>query len=541
MNRPLDPLQIASGDVRLFRIEPQCPRIRPLDQRKQLTAIAIAGVLIALSITVRKLNHDEGQYVAAIELARSGWPYRDFAYLQTPLQPILLSPLAALPAGWLLVGARIANGFFGLATVVFLMIALNRRASPRSTMMTVMILICSEPFLLACSLARNDALPMALLAAAVVALLRGLDVHRGRAYFAAAGLLLGLASSAKISAAIPAGAAGLFLIIRVRRFGLGPLVGFIAGVLLGLLPTLVLALIAPDRFYFDVFAYSLDAPRQWWTAVGHANWLEPRFRIFRLTILAAQGCILFGVVAAAVDRRWSEDRLLLNLMIIGGLITAYMPEPAFTQYLVPLLPPVAVRLALAIDSFPGRWNRRLILSATGSCALGMLLTGYYALRTFRYGDDLRYGVEQGRAVALAAAGRSIVTLSPERVAGSDVNLQRGFVTGPFLFRTSGQLSKQALRLGFSPNWQLIVATLGATKPPAILTGGESTPHGVLFPHGLDASIVRWAATHGYRRVLLPGDAILWLRPEPKLQPDRIVAGQTPAIALREVDTPRTSS
>ena len=505
-----------------------------------MTAIAVAGLLIALSITFRKLNHDEGQYVAAIEFAHSGWPYRDFAYLQTPLQPILLSPLAGLPAGWLLVGARIANGLFGLATIVLLMIALNRRASARSSMMAIIILICSEPFLLACSLARNDALPMALLAAAIVALLRGLDVHRGRTYFATAGLLLGLASSAKISAAIPAAAAGLFFVIRVRRFGLGSLVGFEAGVLLGLLPTLVLAVIAPDRFYFDVFAYSLDAPRQWWTAVGHANWLDPRFRILLLAILAAQGCILFGVIAAAIDRRRSDDRLLLDLMIIGGLITAYMPEPAFTQYLVPLLPPVAVRLALAIDGFPDRWNRRVILSMMGSCALGMLLTGYYAVRTYRHGDDLRYGVEQGRAVALAAAGRSIVTLSPERVAGSDVKLDRRFVTGPFLFRTSGQLSHQALRLGFSPNWQRIGATLGTTMPSAILTGGESTPHGTLFPQGLDAGLVRWAAAHGYRRVLLPGRAILWLRPEARLRVDRVVAGKTPANGLRKFDTAQSS-
>ena len=523
MNRPLDPLQIASTRVRFVRTERQASLIAPLGRREQLTILALAGVLIALSIAVRKLNHDEGQYVAAIELAHFGWPYRDFAYLQTPLQPILLSPLAGLPAGWLLVGARIANGLFGLATVGLVMIALRRRASARSTTMAIVLLLCSEPFLLACSLARNDALPMAFLAGAIVALLRGLDAHRPQAHSAAAGLLLGLASSAKISAAIPAAAAGLFLLIRTRRSGLCPFAVFIGGVLLGLVPTLVLGLIAPDRFYFDVFAYNLDAPRQWWTAAGHANWLDPQFRILRLTVLSAQGCILFGVAAAAIDRRRSDDRLLLDLMIIGGLITAYMPEPAFTQYLVPLLAPVAVRLALAIDTFPDHWNRRLAFSTSGFCALGMLLTGYYAVRAYRQGDDLSYGVEQGRAVALAAAGQSIVTLSPERVAGSDSKLERGFVTGPFLFRTSGRLSERALRLGYSPNWQRIVQSLGADKPSAILTGGESAPSGALFPDGLDARLVGWAATHRYRRVLLPGNAVLWLRPQPKLEVDRKLA------------------
>jgi 4-amino-4-deoxy-L-arabinose transferase-like glycosyltransferase len=485
--------------------------------------LALAGVLIALSIAVRKLNHDEGQYVAAIELAHFGWPYRDFAYLQTPLQPILLSPLAGLPAGWLLVGARIANGLLGLTTVGLVMLALRGRATPRSTTMSILLLLFSEPFLLACSLARNDALPMAFLAAAILALLRGLDSDRPQAQLAAAGLCLGLASSAKISAAIPAAAAGLFLLIRRPRLAHRSLAAFISGLLVGLLPTFVLGLIAPDRFYFDVFAYSLDAPRQWWTAVGHAYWLDPSFRILRLTILSAQGCILFGLAAAAIDRRRSDDRLLLDLMIIAGLVTAFMPEPAFTQYLVPLLPPVAVRLALAIDTFPQRWNPSLVFSSSICCALGMLLTGYYAVRTLRRGDDLKYAVEQGRAVALAAAGHPIVTLSPERVVGSDSKLERGFVTGPFLFRTSGRLSEQALRLGYSPNWQRVVGSLDADKPSAILTGGESGPSGALFPEGLDESLAGWAATHQYRRVILPGKAVLWLRSQPKLKVNRELA------------------
>jgi hypothetical protein len=111
-------------------------------------------LLIAFSIVVRKLNHDEGQYVAAIEFAHSGWPYRDFAYLQTPLQPILLSPLGELPAGWLLVAARVANGIFGLVSLAAVMVALGGRASVRSTIIALVALTCSEPFLLACSPAR---------------------------------------------------------------------------------------------------------------------------------------------------------------------------------------------------------------------------------------------------------------------------------------------------------------------------------------------------------------------------------------------------
>ena len=55
------------------------------DRRLRLGVFVGAALLIAYSILFRNLSHDESQYVAAIALMRTGWPYLDFAYLQTPL------------------------------------------------------------------------------------------------------------------------------------------------------------------------------------------------------------------------------------------------------------------------------------------------------------------------------------------------------------------------------------------------------------------------------------------------------------------------
>ena len=127
---------------------------------------------------------------------RHGWPYIDFAYLQTPLQPILLAPLSVVPAGWLLVAARIANGLFALGTLWILGSALKTRARPESIVIALSALVCTEPFLWGASLARNDALPMLLQAGAVAFLLRGLHQRRQLFNLSLGGLLLGLAVSA---------------------------------------------------------------------------------------------------------------------------------------------------------------------------------------------------------------------------------------------------------------------------------------------------------------------------------------------------------
>ncbi|HEX8842089.1 MAG TPA: glycosyltransferase family 39 protein, partial [Sphingomicrobium sp.] len=371
----------------------------------------------------------------------------------------------------------------------------------------------TEAFLLASSLARNDALPMMLLAGAIVALLRAADRETNSRALAMAGLLLGLAVSAKINAAVPAAGAGLFVLLRARRLGIKSVIAFALGALAGLLPIAIFALAAPENFRFGVFTYSLQAPQQWWKAVGHASDLNPLNRIINLAELAFEGPIPFALAAAALDRRRTDGRLLLDLMIVGGLIGAYMPEPPFTQYLVPLLPPLYARFALAIDGPRQRWYPVLLLLVVLGSIGGLVYTAVHTVRTIkRGGSDLVFAVEQGREVARLAAGRPIATLSPEAFAGSDTNIGKGFVTGPFLYRTYGGLSALSLRLGFSPNWQRIDGAFRAQPPAVIVTGREAKPWPPLFPNGMDAPLATWAWSHGYAPVPLPGGSTAFVRP-----------------------------
>ena len=54
----------------------------------------LLAVLLCLLAIARPVDHDESQYVAAATLSGAGLiPYRDYAYLQTPLQPLLFAPI----------------------------------------------------------------------------------------------------------------------------------------------------------------------------------------------------------------------------------------------------------------------------------------------------------------------------------------------------------------------------------------------------------------------------------------------------------------
>jgi hypothetical protein len=171
-----------------------------------------------------------------------------------------------------------------------------------------------------------------------------------------------------------------------------------------------------------------------------------------------------------------------------------------------------VRLAIALGHarLPWRWIFVPLLLAFA--LPGLARTVKYSAQSASDGLSLVQAVQQGRTTAGLARGRKVVTLSPERVAGSDVALDRGFATGPFLFRTNGWLAQDAWRLGFSPSWQRL-EYLDRNPPGAILVGAEPDPLPPLHPRGLDHHLAQWARQHHYRAVVLPsGSMTLFLRP-----------------------------
>lgn len=468
-------------------------------------AACAAAIVIALSALVRSVNHDESQYVAAIAFMRQGLPYRDFAYLQTPLQPLLFAPLAYLPAGWVWLGARVTNAALGIATLLLLNFALKKRASPAAILVALAALTCTGAFLLATSLARNDALAMFLLAAALPPLLAATETG-SRRKFALAGLMFGLATSAKINAALPAAGAALFMSIRMRRYGPGRCSALCGGALLGLGPTFVMASIAPGALWFDVFQYNLEAPVQWWTSISQSVELEPVRRIAKLIGFAALGSVIVALPAAVVDRRRSDDRRILDFMIVAGIVGAFLPKPALIQYLVPLLPPLFARFALALDGAPQPYRRGLILLAAVGSIAG-LASSFLA----RFGGaDLAQAAVVGRQVADIAGHGSVATLSPEYVAGGDISLDERFAAGPFLYRTRGRLARIAEIEGRAVTIESFGAALERNAPSVIVVGAEkqSFPG---FPQGLDQPLIAWAVTHGYRPMQLGAGMTAFVR------------------------------
>jgi 4-amino-4-deoxy-L-arabinose transferase-like glycosyltransferase len=438
--------------------------------RGKLTVIALA-VLFAVLAILRPVDHDESQYVAAAMLAKNALPYRDFAYFQTPLQPLLFGPLAGVFGILAWPGLRMINALLSVATVA--MVERGARvagASREIALGTAALFACTDILLFSAGVARNDALPAAMLAGAVwlaVEATRG-EGTRGRSILA--GFLFAAAAATKISYALPALVYfGWALLDRRHRpamiaLGAAPIVLLVAW----------LAAQAPEAFRFEVFTFPSIGPDQYYRDAGRLAKLSIGGKAIDTLKFLALGTALPAIVAVAARWRRVEPgpARLLELLALAGLVAALLPEPTWRQYLLPVLPPLFVRLALAWQARPPlRWER--IAFVTFACA-GLAPSIESVVLAVQKGAPMSNAITDGAMIAGVMDKANIVgpvaTLNPQYLPATGRMPDPRFAAGPFYFRSHGLLdpaSERAINLLSADN-------LGsATLPQAVLVGGES--------------------------------------------------------------------
>ncbi len=452
-----------------------------------------ALVVFALFALLHPIDHDESQYVAAAVLGAHGLlPYRDYAYLQTPLQPLLFAPVA-WGAGVLAWPAlRLVNAVLGVWILACVWrAARDAGATPRAALIAAGLLAGCDILLFSIATARNDALPAALLATALVPIVR---VGRERASTGAAllvGMLLAGAAAAKISYALPAVAYGGHALLDRRH---RPLI-----VLLGAVPMLCLGAwswaLAPDAFVFGTLRFPALAPAEFY---GDRTW---KLSLFAKAIDVVKFLALGPAVFALVMLGKRLARLgAVEWLALAGLVSALLPMPTWRQYLLPALPPLFVLLALEWDRRPPGPRGRVVAVVTLCAGLApTLLTTVQGFGATGMPAAIREGAAIRAGLDAAAVSGAVATLSPQFLAATGRVSDPRFATGPFYFRSHAIVpATEEARLHLVSGDRL--DTLDRAPPAAVLVGGEGA--WTSGDPALDAVLEGWARDRGYRRVPL---------------------------------------
>jgi hypothetical protein len=471
-----------------------------MSRRMMTGAAALVLVFVALAM-LRPVDHDESQYVAAAVLTAHGLlPYRDFAYLQTPLQPFLFAPVAGPTGAFAWPALRIVNALLGAVAVIAVAGAgVAAGATRRTAAVAAGLFATCDILLFSIGTARNDALPAACLA---LALWLAVRPGQTRSRAAAIGLLLAAATAAKISYAIPAIAYGGYALVeqRTRRpswvlAGVAPVALFVAWT----------AAMAPQQFVFGVFTFPSIAPDQYYRAAGRLWKLSAWAKMLDLLKFLALGPALLALARVALAG--TKSRPLLLIMIVAGLFAALLPTPTWRQYLLPMLPPLFVALALSWTRRPPGRAERIAMAVFAVAGLAPSVAAVAAgggmATAIRDGAALRAAMDRAGARGPAA------TLSPQFVAATGRAIDPRFATGPFYFRSRALLTPDGERTMTLASRE----TIGeAPLPPTVLTGGEGK--WTSGDDALDAIIARRAAAAGYRAVPV-GRFTLWLALSPR--------------------------
>jgi hypothetical protein len=494
--------------------------------------ILFLALLFARALTA-EIDYDEEQYVAAGVMARHLMLYRDFIYLQSPADPLLLTALFSVSGGHYLLTARLLSG--ALAGAIFwLTTALARRYGVgRGSAVALASIALLSPYLdRPIATARNDILPLFLFLAGLLVYIDAGKAERPRRWLAAAGFLVGLAVEAKISYVFAPVALLLHALWQpgTRMSRITPLA---AGVALAALPGLYYLATVPDQAWYDLLQYHTTAPLTWYQRQGEAALLTPEHRLEVLAVLLAwgsNGSLALLVAGLAGIRLWQGARDpappmpspgLLGLLVAFAALVGFQPSPTWPMYYAPLAPLFAALIASMFMRIRTNGPPALVPLLLGIAALPSLLPLWHAAETLPglVEPESWPGVQVHRqAIAIrdllrnASLTCDVATLFPTHVLDANV-VRPEFSSGPFFFRTADLVpaARAALLHGTSAGG---LEALFAEDPPAAILGGLAYGQ---WPVEMDAGLRDYAKRHRYRPVplaipeLWPKGSWLYLR------------------------------
>ncbi|WP_234781624.1 glycosyltransferase family 39 protein [Sphingobium yanoikuyae] len=482
--------------------------------RLPLAALLVSALIGWFLITAMAapFDHDESQYVAGAYFSGHAVMFRDFLYLQPPLHAWVLAPLSLLASGHMVLALRLATAVMALATLALIWAAQRAAGISRSSATLAMLLMAATAaFQFSGSVVRNDMLPTLLASAAMLLTLLGLR-HRSDSHWLGAGLLFGLAIATKLNFAPLGATVGLFVIASGGRHAVRAALFLALGALLGMAPMAIAWISGPDGFLYGILTYGMTAPHAWYAANGAAQELATAEKLRDLLKYLWKGPALVALLLlianwiATRGRTRSSGRRLAIWMSGGALIGAALPTPTQLQYLMPLLPPLALALGYLLDD-ARHWRplrRKAMLALLCLAAIPGLIPSIRDLVTAaRTGSPLLAAQANAHWLGMtvrAAGGADILTLSPHLAIDSGLTLDPRLATGPFVYRTGWTLRpEQARRLhALTP---ATLPDLGRAMPAAILTGYENGTR--KLPLRPDDGLDNYARHHGYRMVPMP--------------------------------------
>ena len=501
-----------------------------------------AATAIAYAMAMRlPFSHDEHQFVSG------GWllgehgmlPYRDFPFHHLPNLLFFYAALGQLsPAP--LWNARVLSVVFAVATFALIFqYSWRRERGPSGWLaggVATCLLLFSPLFEYTSGRAWNHALPTLLSVAAFVAHTRaGGQQYRFRGWVWS-GMLLGLATGARLTYLLAAVPFLAFLLSnQPRGFRIRPAAAHVLGLAIGLLPSGLLFGLAPRQFAYGNLVYQVLNTR-YRQALGMTGGMDlpGKLAFLREDVLSEPAqSLLFGafliVVAAAALRsrrtpRASSREFWLASGVAGFLgLSALAPTPSWVQYFYAPVPFIALGLAIyLVGAKPGFPAGKLI---AGLLVAGMVMLRMEAVRGLRIIFEPEAWVPAqvhalGVAVSERTEGGRLLTLAPIVAIEGGLEIYPELAGGSIDWRVARSFSSERRPVYGVMAPEDLEPVLEDRPPAGILIGFELKTEGFSLNEmgGLERPLEAIAGGLGYRAQAIVSPVVttgltLWVAPD----------------------------
>ena len=329
-------------------------------------AVVIALLLGLANLLLGDLNQDEGWYLyAAREVSEGRLPYRDYAFTQGPMMPLVYSVFAPVIRDHGVAGGRVVTWLLGIIALVLATATARRLGGRAAAVMAYSLIALNVYQSYFTSVVKTYSLCALFLCAALYALTRWIDSRRAL-WLAGAGVALALAAGTRISSGIMLPLVGLWLLFQTKRYGTWSWLWFgLGGGITLLVIFLPFYLIAPEGFTFGLIEYHTkrDGGSLFSSLVLKAGFVS---RLVQAYFVAA--ALLVFMIAAKVWRPFkgidsgyhqTDAFHLVRLMWLGviamTLVHIIAPFP-YDDYQVPVYPVLAVALAVSWSYALRAWS-----------------------------------------------------------------------------------------------------------------------------------------------------------------------------------------
>jgi 4-amino-4-deoxy-L-arabinose transferase-like glycosyltransferase len=458
----------------------------------EVAAFVLCTLLIWATATRSGLNHNEHMYVAAARLYGPLRLYSDYAYLQTPLLPMVNSALFALTGNsHLLLVARFHAALWALAAVCAVYWIGRDLTRSRAIGAAAALAFASHPlFLVNVAESSNYVMPLGLTLLSFLALLRAITAtHDSVARTLACGLCglaIGLAITCKSFYACVA--LGL-LAIAWLACGRIPALYALAGLAVGVGPVLYYLVRDPAAFYYGNLGYHV-ANSDYRSAIGSGLpmsagqklafvrklWRDP------LWIGASLYCLGAAVALWRAQTAFERSPRFVYAagLTVVGFVAALLPTPAFDKYFIVPAAFLLIAAIAAIDT-DAFWPRLSFIALCALCTASAPAT--YRLAKQLRGHPTWTRVERDAKKLderlMCSSSTYVATLSPILPLEAGCSIYPELATGPFAFRVADDHSQDDQEELNVVGSLRLEAFLEQRKPRAILVGFEPN-HDALF-------------------------------------------------------------